>query len=542
MDELSSRVATLEQLIEVYEQAVREQSDRLERLLATLSRHAIQLANSEEALRRQTQVLEMIVTNMNDGVVVADTKGKFITFNPAATSIFGVGPLEASADEWPERYGIYLADGTTLCPASKLPLVRAIGGETVAEAELLVRNPYRSNEVWLSVNANPLPDATGVVQGAVTVFRDVTERKQADKLLRDSEALYHSLVDTLPLCVLRKDCAGRFTYANRHFCDLMGRSAAEIVGRTDHDFYPPELAEKYVLDDRRVIGTQGVFEDIEEHQLSDGGRRYVQVIKAPVRDSEGVVVGVQIIFWDVTDRQRAEQELQKTAAELARSNFELERFAYVASHDMQEPLRMIASYLHLLQRRFCGSLGPDADEFITYSVDAANRLQQLIHDLLIYARVTTEERVMEPTSSAEAVRKALDNLRMSIGDSKARITCGELPMVRGDSVQLVQLFQNLLGNSIKFRSAEPPCIRVSAERVDGQWQFTICDNGIGIDAQYCEHVFGLFHRLHSTMRIAGSGIGLATCRRIVERHGGRIWIATEQRNGCTIHFTLPAGA
>jgi PAS domain S-box-containing protein len=530
----------LEQLLEVYERTVRVQSDRLEQAMLELRARAEELARSEAALRRQTRLLELIVRTMNDGLIVTDESGKFVLFNSAARNIVGHGPDDIPPEEWPTRYGIFLSDGLTPAPAAQLPLVRAMNGESVCDIELFVRNAERPAGVWVNVDANPLLDETGASQGSVCVFRNITQHKLAEKSIRDSEALYHSLVDTLPLSVLRKDRNGRFTYANKVFCSLMGKPIEEIVGHTDFELYPADLADKYVRDDRRVIESGMVFDDIEENQGPDGTRHYVQVIKAPVRDSEQNIVGVQVIFWDVTDRKRAEQQLTRTAAELARSNRELESFAYVASHDLQEPLRTVAGYLQLLRRRYGGGLGPEADEFISFAVNAADRMQHMIHDLLIYARVATRTQPLQPSSGREAFAKATENLSRTIAEHGATITCDALPNITGDPTQLVQLFQNLISNAIKFHGEEPPRVHISSRLDKGRWHFTVCDNGIGIDPQYANKLFGLFERLHAKDRYPGSGIGLATCKRIVERHGGQIWIESAPCCGCTVHFTLPA--
>jgi light-regulated signal transduction histidine kinase (bacteriophytochrome) len=231
----------------------------------------------------------------------------------------------------------------------------------------------------------------------------------------------------------------------------------------------------------------------------------------------------------------------------------LEQFAYVASHDLQEPLRMIASYTKLLARRYQGRLDADADEFIQYAVDGAQRMQTLINDLLAYSRVGTRLKPFAPTDCQEALQRALDNLKVTIEESGAVIHRGELPTVMADGVQLIQLFQNLLGNAIKFRGERRPEIHVSAtlrSRATGvgvaahppaqEWLLVVRDNGIGIDKEHFERVFAIFQRLHSREQYPGTGIGLAVCKKIVELHGGRIWVESEMGRGSTFCFTLPS--
>lgn len=235
----------------------------------------------------------------------------------------------------------------------------------------------------------------------------------------------------------------------------------------------------------------------------------------------------------------ARQRLEQSVAELGRSNAELQQFAYVASHDLQEPLRMVSSYTQLLAKRYKGKLDADADDFIAFAVDGASRMQRLIQDLLAYSRVSTRGFDRRRTHMENALEQATDNLRLAVKEAGAVVTHDQLPAVMADERQLTQLFQNLLGNAIKFRGEEPPLIHVSAKRLDNDWVFSVQDNGIGIDPQYADRIFIIFQRLHNREEYPGTGIGLAICRRIVERHGGRIWVESAPGKGATFSFTLP---
>ncbi|MBN1813034.1 MAG: GAF domain-containing protein [Anaerolineae bacterium] len=240
-------------------------------------------------------------------------------------------------------------------------------------------------------------------------------------------------------------------------------------------------------------------------------------------------------------RARAEKRLALYAEELERSNRELEHFAYVASHDLQEPLRMVKSYLQLLERRYTGKLDQDADDFITCAVDGAARMHMLINDLLTYSRVSTRAKPFEPTDCSAILNHALSNLRVAIEESKATITFDDLPIVGADATQLTQVYQNLISNAIKFHKKDiPPCIHVSAERQEDEWRFSVRDNGIGIAPEHTERIFLIFQRLHTREEYPGTGIGLAVCKKIIERHGGRIWIESEPEEGSTFYFTIPA--
>jgi signal transduction histidine kinase len=237
----------------------------------------------------------------------------------------------------------------------------------------------------------------------------------------------------------------------------------------------------------------------------------------------------------------ARRQLEQSVAELGRSNAELQQFAYVASHDLQEPLRMVSSYTQLLGKRYKGKLGADADDFIAFAVDGAGRMQQLIQDLLAYSRVSTRDFDRNPVSLKTPLGYATDNLRITVKEAGAVVAHDDLPTVPADEQQLIRLFQNLLSNAIKFRGEEPPLIHVSAKRMDHEWVVAVRDNGIGIDPQYADRIFVIFQRLHNRAEYPGTGIGLAICKKIVERHGGRIWVESELGKGTTFFFTLPDG-
>jgi light-regulated signal transduction histidine kinase (bacteriophytochrome) len=255
------------------------------------------------------------------------------------------------------------------------------------------------------------------------------------------------------------------------------------------------------------------------------------------------------ISRDITNEKLVQERLAQQAQELTRSNKELEQFAYVASHDLQEPLRMVASYTQLLARRYQGKLDATADEFIHFAVDGATRMQCLINDLLSYSRVGSSHHEPVAVSCDAVIDQALANLRGAISESGAAIERGPLPQVRGDRTQLVQLFQNLIGNAIKFHGAAPPKIQIEAQLSSGpcsiggapaaQCRLAVKDNGIGIDPQYAERIFVIFQRLHGVCEYPGTGIGLAICKKIVERHGGRIWLESRPGQGATFYFTIP---
>jgi light-regulated signal transduction histidine kinase (bacteriophytochrome) len=245
---------------------------------------------------------------------------------------------------------------------------------------------------------------------------------------------------------------------------------------------------------------------------------------------------------ELDERRRAEHRMAQYADDLARSNAELEQFAYVASHDLQEPLRMVASFTQLLARRYRGKLDKDADEFIGFAVEGATRMQTLINDLLAYSRVGTRGKPLALTDSGAVLKMALDNLTRSVEESGATVAYGPLPTVWADEVQLTQLFQNLIANAIKFRGQGPPEIQILAAKQGSQWLFAVRDNGIGIAPEQQERIFSVFQRLHHRSEYPGTGIGLAICKKIVERHGGRLWVESRPGHGATFYFNLEEGA
>jgi PAS domain S-box-containing protein len=386
--------------------------------------------------------------------------------------------------------------------------------------------------------------------GLITAFNHMLEHIQTqDAALRRSEELYRTLIDSLPQRVFFKDLNSAFVSVNTAFASDFGLAPGDLIGKSDCHLFSKELAEKYCADDQRVMRQRQPV-TLEEKNVIGEKERIVEVSKVPVCDGDGHLIGLLGLFKDITAHKRAEEALAEQAKELVRSNKELEQFAYVASHDLQEPLRMVASYTQLLARRYRGKLDADADEFIAYAVDGATRMQQLINDLLAYSRVGSRGRELEFTPCEEVLEQAEANLRMTIETNRASVTHDPLPQLMADRSQLVQLFQNLIGNAIKFHGEAPPHVHISAQPIklvnrNGEsqpgagWRFAVQDNGIGIEPQYAERIFIIFQRLHSASDYPGTGIGLAVCKKIVERHGGRIWVESEPGKGATFFFSLP---
>lgn len=291
------------------------------------------------------------------------------------------------------------------------------------------------------------------------------------------------------------------------------------------------------LDIPFILLSGAVGEDVAVEAMKSGAHDYI--LKGNMRRLVPAVKRALAEIEVRKERRRAEKALADKMEELARSNAELEHFAYVASHDLQEPLRMVACYTQMLAKKYEGRLDADADECIHFAVEGASRMQQLLIDLLRHSQVGAKGRNFALTNCENALQAALDLLRGQITENDASITHDPLPTVMADRLQIEQLFQNLIGNSIKFRGEEPPCVHVSAEKEDSAWVFAVRDNGIGIDPKYADRIFIVFKRLHTRDEYPGTGIGLAICKRIVEHHGGRIWVESTPNEGATFFFTLP---
>jgi PAS domain S-box-containing protein len=370
---------------------------------------------------------------------------------------------------------------------------------------------------------------------------EMQERKQAEEALRESEEKYRTILEKIEDAYYEVDLAGNLTFFNDSMCRIWGYPREELMGMNDRQYTDKENAKKLFQAFNKVYRTGEPRRECDwEIIRKDGTKRCIEASISLRKDSSGKPIGFRGIIRDITERKRAEEVLKEKTEELARSNRDLEQFAYVASHDLQEPLRMVTNYVQLLAQRYRGKLDSDAHEFIGFAVDGAIRMWKLINDLLAYSRVGMRAKEVEPTDCETVLNQSVNNLKVAIEENGAVVTHDLLPTVMADNLQLGQLFQNLIGNAIKFRGYEAPRIHVSASRKGNVWTFSVRDNGIGIAPEYAERIFIIFQRLHGRNEYDGTGIGLAICKRIVERHGGSIWAESEVGKGATFYFTLPA--
>ncbi len=356
----------------------------------------------------------------------------------------------------------------------------------------------------------------------------------------ESGAKYRGLLEAAPDAMVVVDQAGEIVLLNLAAEKQFGYPRNELLGQKVTNIIPVGFAERLIADDLRSAAdalAQHMGTGIElTARRKDGTEFPIELMLSPLQNTEGILVTAAI--RDISVRKAAEAHLAQSIEELSRSNQELEQFAYIASHDLQEPLRMVASYTQLLAKRYSGKLDADADDFIAFAVDGAARMQQLIRDLLAFSRVGTQGRPMLSVDSSEVFDHALLNLQGAIEDSGALVTSDALPMVTADGGQLTKVFQNLVGNAIKYHRPGAPTVHVSARRSGSRWHFSVRDNGIGIDPQYFVRIFGMFQQLHARDEYSGTGIGLAVCKKIVERHGGTLSVESQPGNGSTFAFDL----
>jgi PAS domain S-box-containing protein len=386
-----------------------------------------------------------------------------------------------------------------------------------------------------SVAYNPLHNSAGALQGYFEISHDLSESKEA-------AAKYRGLLEAAPDAMVVVNEAGEIVLVNVQAEKQFGYSRDELLGQRVKNIIPKGFAERLVADSARTASealAQQIGSGIELNGCrKDGSEFPIEIMLSPLESAAGILVTAAI--RDISVRKQSEKHLLKTVGELKRSNNELEQFAYVASHDLQEPLRRVSSYTQLLAKHYKGRLGSDADEFIGYAVDGCDRMQRLIQDLLAYSKAGTNGKALGRISSEDSLKDAIANLRGSIRDSGAVVTHGRLPVLTTDDGQLTQVFQNLVGNAIKYRSVETPNVHISAAKSGGkEWIFSVRDNGLGIDPQYFNRIFILFQRLHGQEQFKGSGIGLAICKKMLERLGGRIWVESQPKQGSTFRFALP---
>ncbi|QLK27344.1 ATP-binding protein [Natrinema zhouii] len=503
---------------------------------------AIERANKEDQLREREAQLSVATDAASIGLWLWDVPENVFTADEFLAESYGMdpevvtrgAPIEAFFDPVPEedKDGIW----------ERLDRALETG---VFSAEYRVEDAD-GDVMWVVSRGEVEYDASGDpvrMHGAVT---DITERKQREQQLREREERYRDLFTSMSegYCVIERvdtppaePIDFRYVEANPAFEKHTG--LADIVGETIREAVPG--AEREWFETYNTVVETGESVRFERELAAQS--RVLECYAFPVGGETDAQVGV--LFMNVTERVERERRLEELVERLEISNERLEQFAYAASHDLQEPLRMVSSYLQLVERRYGDELDEDGREFIDYAVDGADRMREMIDGLLEYSRVETAGEPLEPVDLNAVLENVLDDLRLRFEESNGEVTADSLPIVEGDRGQLRQVFQNLVDNAIEYSGDGPPRITVSAECRSGdgpEWEVSVSDNGIGVDPEYSDQIFDVFHSYPDREEYDGTGIGLAICERIIERHGGEIWVTSEPSEGSTFTFTLPAAS
>ncbi|MFN0123260.1 MAG: PAS domain-containing protein [Blastocatellia bacterium] len=502
----------------------------------------------EAQLREASQFSQQILSRASDGIVVFDTGMRQILWNEQMESLTGIAASRALGRTAAETFSATIL--ATLESGHQASLDRVI--VTLPDLAL---TPDDANPVWLSITFSPNYDGRGKILGSIATLHDMTGRRQAEQVLREHrEKLAESLQFTRDvissvsesICAIDRDF--RYVMFNHSLEQLSGVPARKVLGRVVYDAFPG-LREQAVYESfQSALAGATLTTPDQKLEFRDGRPpTWVSATYTPQRNTRAEIIGVIVTIRDVTSRKRTEQELGDYAARLARSNRELQEFAHIASHDLQEPLRKIRAFGDRLAGKYSDQLGPEGLDYLQRMRGAAERMQSLIENLLSYSRVVSRARPFETIALETIVRETLTDLELRIENTRAVIDIGDLPEIEADPTQMRQLFQNLLGNALKFTApGQTPHIHILAETAGpetdpaAQWRITVQDNGIGFEEKYAERIFALFQRLHGRGEYEGTGIGLSICRRIVARHHGEITAASQSGEGATFVITLPA--
>jgi PAS domain S-box-containing protein len=489
----------------------------------------VQDITERKKAEEKIQSLANVVESSNDAILTISLDGIITSWNQGAEQIYGYSSEEIIGKS------VSIPAPDNLKDETKKLIEKVKLGEKIQHYETS-RLRKDGKLIYVSIVLSPVFDASGELVAISAIVRDITERKNAEVKIQRLANIVESSNDA----IITISLDGIITSWNQGAEQIYGYSSEEIIGKSISLPAPDNLKDET----KKLIEKVKLGENIQHYRTSrlrKGDKLiYVSIALSPVFDASGELVAISAIVRDITELKKTDEILKFKLEELARSNKELEQFAYASSHDLQEPLWMITGYLQLLQRRYQGELDDKADKYIHFAVDGAFRMQNLINDILKFSRVTTSTREPGPTKCEFILNQVLFNLKLFIKENKAIISHGSLPEVMIDSTQLVQIFQNLIINGIKFHSEVSPKIHISAEKKENDWVFSVQDNGIGIDPQYSGKIFEVFKRLHKKEEYPGTGIGLAICKKIVERCGGRIWVESELGKGSTFYFTLPS--
>ena len=489
---------------------------------------ALQREITERArIEERERIYVAAVESASDAIVTTTIDGIITTWNGGAEHLFGYSAKEAIG----QSIGIIATEKQRHEQLDHESRVRR--SERIEDFET-ARRAKDGTLRDVSLTFSPIADGDGKPVSAAAIYRDIGPRKLAEERFRLA-------VEASPGAMIMADKNGIIQLVNAEAERMFGYERGELLGKPVEILIPAKHRATHEQDRANYAAkpaqrSMGKGRDLFGIR-KDGSEVAVEIGLNPIVGREGMMVMASIV--DVTERKASETLLRERAEELQRSNAELEQFAYVASHDLQEPLRMVASYAELLAERYQGKLDAKADKYIGYAVDGAKRMQRLVNDLLAFSRAGRQQASSESADLNRVVQEVVTVLERAIAQAKATVEIGPLPVATADAGQIAQVFQNLIGNAVKFHGERAPIVRVSAAPFGSGWKFSVADNGIGIDPQYTDRIFQMFQRLHDRASYEGNGIGLPIAKKIVERHCGRIWFESVPGEGTTFFFTLP---
>lgn len=519
-------------------------------IFAVIILYNAELFNEIDAKHQQAEAetqesearLKLALKGGNIGVWDWNVVNNTLTWDELMYKIYGIDPArkDLSYEVWE----------SIICPNDRIrctqEVQKAIRGEKDLDMEF--RLIWADGSVhYIKAAALVLRDEQGKALRMIGMNWDTTEiRKSAERFneakqqAEEAKIFLDSIIENIPNMIFVKDAKElRFVRFNKAGEQLLGIPREQMLGKNDYDFFPKEQADFFIEKDRETLRRGQTFDIPEEYIDTATGKKILHTKKVTIRDEKGEPKYLLGISDDVTDIKQSEKKLKETLKDLERSNKELEQFAYVASHDLQEPLRTVASFCQLLEKRYKEQLDDKAQGYINYAVDGAKRMQVMIDDLLSYARGGKKDVERTSVDLNAVLKKIIFDLDISIKETGATIRIAPLPVVIANTTQMTQLFLNLLTNAIKFRGKNKPVIEIEAHRKDYAWEFVVKDNGIGISEEYFDQIFVIFQRLHSRHSYSGTGIGLALCKKIVENYGGRIWVKSTEGQGTAFYFELP---
>jgi PAS domain S-box-containing protein len=483
---------------------------------------------AEEALRESEERLRFHIENSPMAVVEWDRDLVVMRWAGEAEKMFGWSAAETVGRPI-MGLDLIFPDDIHIVQETIAILTDGVTRQVTASNRNVTKDGRIINCTWFN---SVRPGKDGHMASVLSLVVDNTARLKAERALRESEEKYRSIGELLPFGTWTTDAQGRSTYVSQSYCDLVGKSEDEILDAGWLDTLDPATVERTRADWSKTVSSGGYWENTHRIMGKDGKYHHILCRGIPITDEAGVIRSWAGVNIDITAQKKIEENL-------ARSNAELEQFAYISSHDLQEPLRMVMASLARLEKKHGASLDVDAKRYLQFAVEGATRMRELINDLLAFSRIDSAGKEFVDLDMNRMLALALGNLDTAISSENATIFADHLPTITADETQMVQLFQNLISNAIKYHDKDPPVVHIRCQEEGASWVFSVQDNGIGIEAQYHEKIFHMFQRLHTRGVYEGTGIGLAISKKIVERHGGRIWVESELGKGATFFFSLP---